>query len=720
VTQARPVHPTQFRNGPIQPTASIYAKLPPTEVMRRPPTARWGMIPPVTEPSHAVFLSYASQDAEAAQRICEALRAAGIEVWFDQSALRGGDVWDQTIRKQIKTCVLFIPVISRHTHERDEGYFRLEWKLAVDRSHLMTTNKAFLLPVVVDDTRDDEENVPDRFRDIHWTRLPGGETPPAFVERVRRLVSPEPSHGPTAQVLPAGTVPTVTPPIRVRVSALRGSTRALLAVVAVLVFGALLYSGRYKFWMSKHPTLPAAPSVASATFSAPPHSIAVLPFADMSEKRDQEYFADGLTEEILNLLSSIPALKVIGRTSSFQFKGRNDDLRSIGEKLGAAYILEGSVRHVAERVRVTAQLISARDGVHLWSNTYDRPFGDVLELQDELAVGVARALEVSVRNDAPQARGSRNIEAYDFYLRGLHSLEGFNGERFETAANYFQQALDLDPNFGQAAAQLGRMYVLEAEFGYAPAAPTYERARRTLETAVRLDPTSGVAHAWLGWMHMAYDWDWATANADMQEALRLAPRDPEVSLCAARLAMALGHWEDAIRLLTAASTRDPLVAGFYNSLSEIYLRTDRLADADAAERRVLEISPTYVSAPYNLAKVLLAEGRPEDALALIKSRQQDISDRPASLALIYHTLGRKVDSDTQLAVLIRRYQNDEALEIADVLAFRGEADEAFRWIDRAYGQHDAGLYLIKVDPLLRKIEADPRYKAFLRKMNLPE
>src|SRR6266436_9067531 len=150
-----------------------------------------GWVPPVTEPSHAVFLSYASQDAKAAQRICEALRAAGIGVWIDQSALRGGDVWDQTIRKQIKTCFLFLPVISRHTHERDEGYFRLEWKLAVDRSHFMTTNKAFLLPVVVDDTRENDENVPDRFREIHWTRLPGGETQPAFVERVRRLVSPK-------------------------------------------------------------------------------------------------------------------------------------------------------------------------------------------------------------------------------------------------------------------------------------------------------------------------------------------------------------------------------------------------------------------------------------------------------------------------------------------------------------------------------------------------
>jgi adenylate cyclase len=274
-----------------------------------------------------------------------------------------------------------------------------------------------------------------------------------------------------------------------------------------------------------------------------------------------------LSEEILNILAGIPNLKVIGRTSSFQFKGRNDDLRSIGEKLGASYVLEGSVRRSADRVRITAQLISAHDGGHLWSSTYDRPFGDVLELQDELAAGVARALEVSVRNDAAQARGSRNSEAYDFYLRGLHSLEPFTREAFESGANYFQQALDLDPNFGQAAAELGRMQVLEAEFGFAPSAPTYDRARRTLEMAIRLEPTS---------------------------------------------------------------------------------------------------------------------------------------------------------SDTQLADLIRQYQNDDAIEVADVFASRGELDDAFRWIDRAYRQRDAGIYFIKVDPLLKNLETDPRYKAFLRKMNLPE
>jgi TolB-like protein/Flp pilus assembly protein TadD len=671
----------------------------------------------VTTPAGAVFLSYASQDAEAANRICEALRGAGIEVWFDQSELRGGDVWDHRIREQIHGCRLFMPIVSAHTEARIEGYFRREWKLAVERTHDLSERVAFLIPVVIDSTSEQKADVPDAFRRVQWTRLPSGETSVAFVDRIRRLVSPETS--------PATAPATPVAPGTIAVQSSRASGRPLwrsqgvLWAIGTALVVALSYFTADRFWLSKRITTATA-TAAGPSFTTPENSVAVLPFADMSEKKDQEFFADGLSEEILNLLSGIPNLKVIGRTSSFQFKGRNDDLRSIGEKLGVGYVLEGSVRRSADRVRVTAQLIRARDGGHLWSNTYDRPFGDVLKLQDEIAAGVARALEVTVRSDTLQARGSRNSDAYDFYLRGLHFLESFNREAFETGANNFQQALDLDPNFGQAAAELGRMQLLEAEFGFAPPTPAYERARSTLERAIRLDPTSGIAHAWLGWIHMAYDWEWARASFDMQEALRLAPHDPDVALCASRLAMALGHWDEAIRIVTAGTTRDPLAAGLHNSLSEIYLRTGRLADAEAAERRVLEISPTYASAPYNLATVLLAQDRPADALALINSRQDNTSYRPAALAVIYHALGRKVDSDTQLGVLIRQYQNDDALQIAAVFAFRGEVDEAFHWIDRAYRQRDSGLYLIKLDPFLKKIEADPRYKAFLGKMNLPE
>jgi len=299
-------------------------------------------------------------------------------------------------------------------------------------------------------------------------------------------------------------------------------------------------------------------------------------------------------------------------------------------------------------------------------------------------------------------------------------MDRYDREGFEAAANYFQQALDLDATFAAAAAQLGRNVLFLAEFGFSPPTETYERARHNLETAIKLDPSSGLAHGWLGWVHMAYDWDWAAADAEMQQALRLSPRDPVVLLCASRLDHALGRLNDAIRLLNSVLSRDRLYAAASNNLSEVYARTGRLAEAEAAERRVLEISPTYSSAPFNLANVLLAQGRREEALQVVKSRQPPRQDRMLGLVITYYAVGRKRESDAQLAALTREHAADDAFEIAQAHAYRGEVDEAFKWLDRAHTQKDVGLYLVRGDLLLRNLVPEPRYKAFLHKMNLPE
>src|SRR5579862_7844928 len=315
--------------------------------------------------SRAVFISHASQDAEAAGRICEALQAAGIEVWFDQSELRGGDAWDQSIRKQIKTCALFLPVISRNTHDRVEGYFRLEWKLGVDRSHLISADQAFLLPVVIDDTRDDDERVPERFREVQWTRLPGGLTPPTFVERVQRLLSPETS---TAIRAPASGLSAAAPAIRRMDRGARGANFAV-ALCGTVVILALAYFVFDKFRISKHIAAPSASSVTARsvdttapTFTPPPHSIAVLPFVNMSGNKEQEYFSDGISEELLDSLSRLNDLQVAARTSSFSFKGKDVDISTIAHKLNVAAVLEGSVRRSGNTIRITVQLISAVTG----------------------------------------------------------------------------------------------------------------------------------------------------------------------------------------------------------------------------------------------------------------------------------------------------------------------------------------------------------------------
>jgi TolB-like protein len=391
-------------------------------------------------PAGAVFLSYASEDVSAAERIASALRAAGIEVWIDKSELRGGDAWDQSIRKQIKACALFIPIISRHAHDRIEGYFRLEWKLAVDRSHLIAPDQPFLLPVAIDDTPQSDERIPDRFRDLQWTCLPAGETTPGFIERVRRLLS---ATGPVKPTGPPARAASVAEAIRDRptraaeVHSRHGWLRPVLLVGILIVLAGGAYVAWDRFVVPKR----TAPALASGD-----KSIAVLPFVDMSEKKDQEYFADGMAEEILDILAKVPSLKVIGRTSSFQFKGRNEDLRTVGTALGVAYVLEGSVRRSADSVRVTAQLIDTRDGTHLWSETYDRPTNDLLLMQGEIATNISRSLEIGVGADRPQSeRRLKNDVAYDLYLRGRYAAERGDADGMATGVTYLRQALDADP-----------------------------------------------------------------------------------------------------------------------------------------------------------------------------------------------------------------------------------------------------------------------------------
>ena len=417
----------------------------------------------MTDPGKAVFLSYASQDAGAAQRLCQVLRNANIEVWFDQSELRGGDSWDASIRQQIKSCYLFVPMISANTQAREEGYFRREWKLAVDRTSDMAGDRAFLLPVVIDGTSDVQARVPEKFREVQWTRLLEGANTDAFVEHVRRLLSGELPRGPsgTAPLAARVSAATITPK---PVPASWRSKAVLFGTIcaAVLVLG---YFVAHRFLLSKDSAevgaVPTAQS-ASAAFSPPPHSIAVLPFADMSEKKDQEYFSDGLTEELLNSLAEINGLQVAARTSAFSFKGKDTDIATIARKLNVGAVLEGSVRRSGHTIRITAQLINSVTGFHLWSKTYDRDSGDVLKLQTEIATAVAGALQVTLLGDVAakvELGGTRNPAAFDAYLRGAKaSKSAHEAKDYATAITAYTEAIRLDPHFALAFAARSRVF----------------------------------------------------------------------------------------------------------------------------------------------------------------------------------------------------------------------------------------------------------------------
>ena len=663
-------------------------------------------------PAGAAFLSYASQDAKAAARICNALRAGGIEVWLDQSELRGGDAWDRQIRRQIHDCALFIPLISQHSQERLEGYFRLEWKLAVDRSHRMAAERSFIVPVVVDSTRERDALVPDSFRDVQWTHLPGGETSPAFVARIASLLgattSASTAHGPGPALVSA-------PPVRTR------NLRAIwiplgLAALAIIVGGGWFALQR----SALHRHAEVAVTVQSQR-AVTEKSIAVLPFVDLSEKHDQEYFGDGMAEEVLNVLAKIPDLKVIGRTSSFSFKGKTDDLRSIGQTLGAAYLVEGSVRRSGDHIRVTAQLIDSRNGTHRWSETYDRNAGDAVEVQDDIAASLVRALQLElvpaalVESRSSTGRG----EPYDLYLRGEHALSRFDQQGIEEAIAYFRHSLEISPTFAPASEALAEALEGLVNSDYVAADVGWEETRKAAEHALRLNPLSARAHAILGGALLVHDWNWAGADRELGIAMSLAPNDSFVLTHAAQHRLAVGRLGEAAHLIEAAGAADPLDPDVFLIKTWVYGRQGRLADARSAGHRGLEISPTESWQHFYIGVVFLDGGDAASALAEME-KEVHTGARIIGLADAYWALGQKQQANAALNRAELVGADDMPVEIAEAYALRGNADKAFEWLDRAYAKKDSDLYYIKGDPLLRNLEPDPRYKAFLRKMNLPE
>jgi TolB-like protein/thioredoxin-like negative regulator of GroEL len=449
-------------------------------------------------------------------------------------------------------------------------------------------------------------------------------------------------------------------------------------------------------------------------------SIAVLPFVDMSPEKNQEYFSDGLAEELLNHLAKIQGLRVAARTSSFQFKGKNTKVADIGRELNVASILEGSVRKEGSRVRITAQLINVADGFHLWSESYDRELNDIFAVQEEIARSVAGSLRVALLGGmtaTPSVRGT-NAEAYNAYLQGRYFFARRTKEDLEKSASYYGQAIQLDSGYAPAWAGLAWTHVFQANLAYTPVDVGFQKAREAVERALALDANLGEAHAAQGAIRMFYDWDWAGADASFQRALALKPENATVIREAALLAATLGRSEEAVKLQRRAVELDPLNVFAHFNLGLAAYFAGRLEEAAAAVKKALELNPERPVAHTLLGQVYLAQGHLQEALAEME-REPELFWRLQGLALAYQALGRKKESDAALAELVAKFQAEGAFQIAEVYAFRGEADRAFEWLERAYAQRDPGLSAMKVDPLLKNLERDPRYTAFLKKMRLP-
>jgi TolB-like protein/Tfp pilus assembly protein PilF len=675
-----------------------------------------------------VFLSYASQDAEPARRICDALRAAGIEVWFDQNELRGGDAWDRQIRKQIHDCTLFVPVISAHSDARREGYFRREWKLAVDRTADMAEDVAFLLPVVIDSTPDATARVPDRFRDVQWSRLPGGETSPTFVERVRRLLSPE-APATRRPATTSGAIDAVREPIR----ASRWAKSFLLAIVAVVALAALAYVVANKFWVSKHATPEAAPAPpAAAAFNPPPHSIAVLPFVNMSGDKEQEYFSDGLTEEILNSLAHISELQVAARSSSFSFAGEHPDIATVAHKLNVGAVLEGSVRRAGQTIRVTAQLNNAVTGFHVWSQTYDRDLGDVLKLQTEIATAVATALRVTLLGDLSakiELGGTHNPAAFDAYLLGSKAYNSLHRSGdpqsaaavYQSAAAAYTEAIRLDPNY--ALAFTGRSMLLSTYSYYqvsAEARRSLDEALADARRAIALAPELGEAHLALA---KAFEdgLDFAHAADEYSRALSLAPGNARVLQHYGTFAVNMGHTEAGLAASRHAVMLDPLSTDSHDRLGEAQWVSRRYNEAAAAFEEVIALDPDGLRAYAWRGLAYYGLGDFERARS---SCELEVGRRKGwiliCLALVYHKLGRHVDAEAMFIKARAELGDSPLYQYAEIYAQWGNTPKALEWLDAAVRARDSGLGWLRRDPLLDPLRQEPRFQAIERELKFPQ
>jgi TolB-like protein/DNA-binding winged helix-turn-helix (wHTH) protein/Flp pilus assembly protein TadD len=459
--------------------------------------------------------------------------------------------------------------------------------------------------------------------------------------------------------------------------------------------------------------------------TVPPRKImlAVLPFENLTGDPNKEYLADGLTEETISQLGRLnpEQLGVIARTSVMGYKHKGERLDQIGRDLSVQYVLENSLRESGDHLRLTAQLIQVKDQTHLWSQNFDYPAKDVLKVEDDVAKAVAREIRVRLTSQQKAELGQSHPvtpEAFDAYMQGHYYFERDTDRDTDMAAKYFERATQLDPSYALAWVGLSRARKWQAVTGLIPKEEGYRVAREEVERALALNPNLAQAHTQMGRIKEQIDFDWTGADASYRRAVELEPGDPESIRTAGISAAILGRFDEALQLQHRAVDLDPLDAHSWAGLGELELFGGKLVEAEADLKKARDLRPDDFSSSMFLSELYVMEGRPQDALPEIERVGYD-PIRVFLYAITYHALGRKKESDAGLRELIAKYQAINPYLIAEAYAFQSQPDQAFKWLDRAYAEHDDGLIQTKLDPLLKNLHGDPRFAALLKKLNLP-
>jgi len=695
------------------------------------------------------FISYASHDAAVATALVEALERADVKCWIAPRDVTAGALYADAIVRAISGARVFILVLSENSidssHvgkeiERASSKKRPIIALRIDAAPLTPALEYFL-------------------SESQWVEAQPGNMQAAYaklIDAIRGLAATAAGVAPAVRrAMSAGARPPGKPKSRF--------PKIIVAAAIAIVVGYIVVD---KLWLSRrsetHPSsaavTPAVPPVAPSAAAIAENSIAVLPFTDMSEKKDQEYFSDGLSEELIDLLTKIPDLHVPARTSSFYFKGKSEDIQTIAHKLLVAHVLEGSVRRSGNHLRVTAQLIRADNGYHLWSETYDRNVNDIFKVQDDIAGEVVKALKISLlQTEAPHAAPTANSEAYSLYLQAVSLARRDSAGDTILSYGYLRQALKLDPQFALAWAALAENYTddtvdwdtvfdsantlgpktgranshaasimdVAPKPGSPQAATTWQSIAKIVVTgsheaadrALKFGPNLPETHLAAARVRLYVDWDWAAAEKEINQARELDPRNARVTQLAATWAITVGRLQQAIDLARLATTQDPLGTANFE-LGKASHRIGKLEDAENAYRQLLALYPSSPAFHFRYGLVLLALGRPEAAL---NEFNRDIPPyRQAGLPLALDALGRRADADRELALAEKQWGLGMGYQISYVYASRNNAERAMYWLEQAYEQHDDGLLSMLHDPLFRNIEHDPRFTALQHKMNLPE
>jgi len=667
-----------------------------------------------------VFVSYASPDATVADALVESLERHGIACWIAPRDVKAGALYADAIVRAISGAKALVLVLSEHaigsSHvgkevERASSKKLQIIALRIDNAPLTPALEYFL-------------------SESQWIEAQAENKEPAYASLIDAIREPEraapginPAATPSAGTAPAGQ-----------------RNRILLTAVFTIAVAALAYFIADRVWLSKRTTAavtepvqsspdaaggsPTRPRNAAAVFAPPPHSIAVLPFVNMSGDPKQDYFSDGLSEELLNSLVAIRDLQVAARTSSFTFKGKNDDVADIAHKLNVGAVLEGSVRKDGNQVRITAQLINASTGFHLWSQTYDRDLKNVLALQTEIATAVTKALQATLLADDAaiiEIGGTQNPAAFDAYLRGKNlDRMNFSKENVLARMAAFAEAIRLDPKFAKA-------YVgaADAQIGYAgnyspgPEVRSWnQRARENAERAIALAPELGEAHVAMGLAWERGYLNFARAEAEYERALALAPNDTGVLMRSGRFFVTLGRTESGLANIRRAIAMDQLNPQGYTLLSFALYDAKKYREAVEAVNRALQIDAESIDLKNARGLYLLSLGEIDAARESCETPKRGWQGM-LCLAILYDKLHRHAEAESERAAMQAEFGDGASYQMAEIYAQWGDTSKALDWLERAYRLPDPGIVTLRVDALIDPLRKEPRFREIERKLSFP-